>query len=56
MTLKQLCKEYLLLEQKQDLLNFLLVYDLDNLDLQIKMLKICHCIKEVKNKMREELI
>ena len=53
--LKDLCKLYLLLEEKAQLLHLLLVHDLDNIDLQVQLLKNYYELKEVKLKMREVL-
>ena len=55
MTLKDYCNLYLLLEEKAQLLHLLLVHDLDNIDLQIKLLQTYYELKEVKYKMREVL-
>ena len=55
MTLKDLCNLYLLLEEKSQLLHLLLIHDLDNIDLQIKLLKTYYELKECKYKMREVL-
>ena len=55
MTLRDLCNLYLLLEEKAQLLHLLLVHDLDNIDLQIQLLKNYYELKEVKLKMREVL-
>ena len=53
--LKDLCNLYLLLEEKAQLLHYLLTYDLDNIDLQIQLLKNYYELKDCKKKMREVL-
>ena len=53
--LKDYCNLYLLLEEKSQLLHLLLVHDLDNIDLQIKLLQTYYELKECKLKMREVL-
>ena len=55
MTLKDLCELYLLLYEKQQLLHLLIVHDLDNIDLQIKLLQTYYELKDCKYKMREVL-
>jgi len=55
MTLKDYCQLYLLLQEKSQLLHLLLIHDLDNIDLQIKLLQTYYELKEVKYKMREVL-
>ena len=55
MTLKDYCNIYLLLKEKSQLLHLLLVHDLDNVELQIQLLKTYYELKEVKYKMREVL-
>ena len=53
--LKDYCNLYLLLEEKAQLLHLLLVHDLDNIDLQIKLLQTYYEMKDCKKKMREVL-
>ena len=53
MTLKDLCNLYILLEEKAQLLHYLLTYDLDNIDLQVQLLKNYYELKDCKKKMRE---
>ena len=55
MTLKDYCELYLLLKEKSQLLHLLLMHDLDNIDLQIKLLQTYYELKECKLKMREVL-
>ena len=55
MTLKDYCKLYLLLHEKLELLHLLIAHDLDNIDLQIKLLQTYYELKECKLKMREVL-
>ena len=55
MTLKDLCNLYLLLEEKSQLLHLLLIHDLDNIDLQIKLLQTYYELKDCKLKMRKVL-
>ena len=55
MMLKDLCNLYLLLEEKSQLLHLLLIYDLDNIDLQIQLLKTYYELKECKMQMRKVL-
>ena len=55
MTLKDYCNLYLLLEEKAQLLHLLLVHDLDNIDLQVQLLKNYYELKDCKKKMREVL-
>lgn len=51
--LKDLCKLYLLIQEKNQLLHLLLMHDLDNIDLQIKLLQTYYELKDCKKKMRE---
>ena len=53
--LKDYCKLYLLLQEKSQLLHLLLVHDLDNIDLQVQLLKNYYELKDCKKKMREVL-
>ena len=53
--LKDYCKLYLLLHEKQQLLHLLICHDLDNIDLQIQLLKTYYELKQCKYKMREVL-
>jgi len=53
--LKDYCNLYLLLEEKAQLLHLLLVHDLDNIDLQVQLLKNYYELKDCKKKMREVL-
>ena len=53
--LRKYCELYLLLEDKAQLLHLLLVHDLDNIDLQIKLLQTYYELKDCKYKMREVL-
>ena len=55
MTLKDYCQLYLLLHEKTELLHLLIAHDLDNIDLQIKLLQTYYELKECKYKMREVL-
>ena len=55
MTLKDLCNLYLLLEEKAQLLHLLISHDLDNIDLQIKLLQTYYELKECKYQMRRLL-
>ena len=55
MTLKNYCELYLLLKEKSQLLHLLLMHDLDNIDLQIKLLQTYYELKDCKLKMREVL-
>lgn len=54
-TIEKYCKIYLLLIQKFRLLALLLSYDLDNVDLQIELLKLHYEIKDTRNEMRRRL-
>ena len=54
-TIEQYCEIYLLLLQKFRLLALLLSYDLDNIDLQVKMLMLHYEIKECRRQMRKRL-
>ena len=51
--LKDLCELYLLIQEKNQLLHLLLMHDLDNIDLQIQLLKTYYELKDCKKKMRE---
>lgn len=53
--LKDYCQLYLLLQEKSQLLHLLLIYDLDNIDLQIKLLQTYYELKDCKLKMRKVL-
>ena len=53
--LRDYCNLYLLLEEKAQLLHLLLVHDLDNIDLQVQLLKNYYELKDCKKKMREVL-
>ena len=54
-TIEKYCEIYLLLIQKFRLLSLLLSYDLDNVDLQIELLKLHYEIKDTRNEMRRRL-
>ena len=53
--LRKYAELYLLLQDKAQLLHYLLTYDLDNIDLQIQLLKNYYELKDCKKKMREVL-
>ena len=53
--LKDYCQLYLLLHEKTELLHLLIAHDLDNIDLQIKLLQTYYELKECKYKMRKVL-
>ena len=53
--LKDYCQLYLLIREKQQLLHLLICHDLDNIDLQVQLLKTYYELKECKLKMREVL-
>jgi len=53
--LKDYCQLYLLLQEKSQLLHLLLIHDLDNIDLQVQLLKNYYELKDCKKKMREVL-
>jgi len=53
--LRDYCNLYLLLEEKAQLLHLLLVHDLDNIDLQVQLLKTYYELKDCKLKMRKVL-
>ena len=55
MTLKDYCQLYLLLHEKTELLHLLITHDLDNIDIQVKLLQTYYELKECKYKMREVL-
>ena len=55
MNIEKHCQIYLLQLQKFRLLTLLLSYDLDNVDLQIELLKLHYEIKETRNEMRRRL-
>ena len=55
MNIEKHCQMYLLQIQKFRLLALLLSYDLDNVDLQIELLKLHYEIKDTRNEMRRRL-
>ncbi len=55
MEIEKYCQMYLLQIQKFRLLTLLLSYDLDNVDLQIEMLKLHYEIKETRYEIRRRL-
>ena len=54
-TIEQHCQLYLLQLEKFRLLALLLSYDLDNIDLQVELLKLHYSIKENRKEMRKRL-
>lgn len=54
-TIEKHCQLYLLQIEKFRLLALLLSYDLDNIDLQVKLLKLHYNIKENRKEMRKRL-
>ena len=50
--LKNYCHLYILLKNKEKLLRLLWIYDLDNIDLQIELLKTYYELKDVKEKIK----
>ena len=55
MNIEKHCQLYLLQLEKFRLLTLLLSYDLDNIDLQVKMLMLHYEIKETRKEMRKRL-
>ena len=55
MNIEKHCQLYLLQLEKFRLLTLLLSYDLDNIDLQIELLKLHYEIKDTRNEMRRRL-
>ena len=55
MNIEQHCQLYLLQIEKFRLLALLLSYDLDNIDLQVKLLKLHYDIKETRKEMQRRL-
>ena len=53
--LKDYCELYLLLKEKSQLLHLLLMHDLDNIDLQVQLLKTYYELKDCKKRMRSVL-
>ena len=55
MNIEKHCQLYLLQLEKFRLLALLLSYDLDNIDLQVELLKLHYSIKENRKEMRKRL-
>ena len=55
MNIEQHCRLYLLQIEKFRLLTLLLSYDLNNIDLQVELLKLHYDIKENRKEMRKRL-
>ena len=55
MNIEQHCQLYLLQIEKFRLLALLLSYDLNNIDLQVELLKLHYDIKENRKEMRQRL-
>lgn len=55
MNIEKNCQLYLLQIEKFRLLTLLLSYDLNNIDLQIELLKLHYDIKENRKQMRKRL-
>ena len=55
MNIEQHCQLYLLQIEKFRLLALLLSYDLNNIDLQVELLKLHYDIKENRKEMRKRL-
>ena len=55
MNIEKHCQLYLLQIEKFRLLALLLSYDLDNIDLQVELLKLHYGIKENRKEMRKRL-
>ena len=55
MNIEKHCQLYLLQLEKFRLLTLLLSYDLDNIDLQVELLKLHFDIKENRKEMRKRL-
>ena len=55
MNIEKHCQLYLLQLEKFRLLTLLLSYDLDNIDLQVELLKLHYSIKENRKEMRKRL-
>jgi hypothetical protein len=55
MNIEQHCQLYLLQIEKFRLLTLLLSYDLNNIDLQVELLKLHYDIKENRKEMRKRL-
>ena len=46
------CQLYILLKQKQSLLRLLWIYDINNVDLQVELLKVHYDLKECEDEIK----